>query len=283
MADPTVRFTNNGDWILPNNQKFQAGDFLLSQDGRFKLTMNEDSQLVLLDNGAHIWTADKQQPFSLALKRPNEKGPAFFYISNSGFLYDPRRESMWVAEASHSKDKSRWSNTHMALQPDGNLVIQDMRRVWPKTNYPFQPSLLAPIPIPEAELLRVGHQYSTGDHYLILQADGNLAIYTAANELTWQSGTVVEGGTKASFQSDGRFVIANHADVVLWQTDTAGKVDAWPYIQPDGQLMLMNVFPVWARFGFTPGRSHRRKFYPAPWRDIPTHNLNGYQYQVIEW
>lgn len=110
-----------------------------------------------------------------------------------------------------------------------------------------------------------------------------LAIYTAANELTWQSGTVVEGGTKASFQSDGRLVIATHADVVLWQTDTAGKVDAWPYIQPDGQLMLMNVFPVWARFGFTPGRSHRRKFYPAPWRDIPTHNLNGYQYQVTEW
>lgn len=283
MADPTVRFTNNGDWILPNRQRFQEGDYLMSQNGKFRLTMSNENNLELFEEGTLIWTADEKQAHSSILDRPNQKGSAFFFIANSGALRDPRRNRTWIAEATHSKDESRWSNTHMALQPDGNLVIQDMRRVWPKTDYPFQPSLLAPIPIPEAELLQVGHQYSTGSHYLILQADGNLAIYTAANELTWQSGTVVEGGTKASFQSDGRFVIATHADVVLWQTDTAGKVDAWPYIQPDGQLMLMNVFPVWARFGFTPGRSHRRKFYPAPWRDIPTHNLNGYQYQVIEW
>lgn len=104
------------------------------------------------------------------------------------------------------------------------------------------------------------------------------AIYTAANELTWQSGTVVEGGTKASFQSDGRFVIATHADVVLWQTDTAGKVDAWPYIQPDGQLMLMNVFPVWARFGFTPERKYRKKFYPTLGKFG-----KGYPFNIFEW
>jgi len=168
MANPTVRFSNNGDWILPNNQRFEAGDFLVSQGGKYRLTMNEDSQLVLFEDGNHIWTADKQQPFSQLLKRPGEKGPAFFYISNSGFLHHPRRETMWVAEASHSKDKSRWSNTHMALQADGNLVIQDMRRVWPNTNYPFQPSLLSAVPVVEGEFLLVGQQYQTGDHYLVM-------------------------------------------------------------------------------------------------------------------
>jgi hypothetical protein len=171
----------------------------------------------------------------------------------------------------------------MALQNDGNLVIQDMRRVWPHTDYPFQPSLLAPIPVIEGEPLQVGVQYSTGNHYLVLQADGNMVIFTSANKSTWQSATPVEGGAKAVMQHDGNFVIYSHAGAVLWQTGSGGKADAWPYIQPDGQLMMMNVFPVWARFGFTPGRTYRKKFYPAPWRDFPTHDTNGYQYPVIEW
>jgi len=110
-----------------------------------------------------------------------------------------------------------------------------------------------------------------------------MVIYTNAHEVTWQSGTNVDGGAKAVMQADGNFVIYSHAGAVLWQTGTGGKVDAWPYIQPDGQLMLMNTFPVWARFGFAPGRSHRKKIYPAPWRYIPPHNENGYQHRVFEW
>jgi hypothetical protein len=228
MANPTVRFSNNGDWILPNNQRFEAGDFLVSQGGKYRLTMNEDSQLVLFEDGNHIWTADKQQPFSRLLKRPGEKGPVFFYISNSGFLHHPRKETMWVAEASHSKDKSRWSNTHMALQADGNLVIQDMRSVWPNTKFAFPPSLLAPLPVPKGESLQAGERYSTGSHYLVLQMNGNMEIHTADNELTWQTGTEVPGGTRVMLQNDGNFVMHDSNDTVLWQTSTRGKTDAWP-------------------------------------------------------
>jgi hypothetical protein len=278
MAYPTTRFTNNGDWLLLNNQQFQAGDYLLSPGGRFRLTMTEDSQLVLFEDGNPIWTADNKQPFSVSLKRPKEKGPAFFYIANSGFLLDPPRKTMWVAEATHSKDKSRWHNTHLTLQIDGNLVILDMRRIWPVTDYQFFPSLLFPVPIPEGEFLEVGKHYSIGTHYLLLAPDGNMAIFTAANEFTWQSGTYTEGGTKAVMQADGNFVIRNHGDVVLWQTGTAGWVDAWPYIQPNGHLVMMNTFPVWARFGFAPGRTHRKKFFPTLGEFG-----KGYPFKIFEW
>jgi hypothetical protein len=51
MADPTVRFTQNGDWILPNNQRFEAGDYLTSQNGKFRLTMNAQNNLELFEDG----------------------------------------------------------------------------------------------------------------------------------------------------------------------------------------------------------------------------------------
>ncbi|PBJ09546.1 hypothetical protein [Pseudomonas sp. ACN5] len=50
-----------------------------------------------------------------------------YAISNSGFLYDPSRRRLWVAESTHSIDKSLWYNACMAIQDDGNLVIYDQR------------------------------------------------------------------------------------------------------------------------------------------------------------
>jgi hypothetical protein len=50
-----------------------------------------------------------------------------FVISNSGFLYDPSKKQLWIAESTHSTDKSLWYNTCMVIQDDGNLVIYDQR------------------------------------------------------------------------------------------------------------------------------------------------------------
>jgi hypothetical protein len=50
-----------------------------------------------------------------------------FVISNSGFLYDPSRRRLWIAESTHSIDKSLWYNACMVMQDDGNLVIYDQR------------------------------------------------------------------------------------------------------------------------------------------------------------
>lgn len=198
MARPTARFQSNGDWVLPNQQIFQSGDYLVSRNGRYRLTMSNDSQLMLFEDGNHIWTADDKQPHSLSIKlQTNEKGTPYFYITNSGFLINPGSKRQWIAESSHSKDKSVWSNTHLVLQDDGNIVIQDSRRVWPKTDYPFQLDKLLPFPVPKGEFIQTGQKYEAGDHYLVLQDDGNLVIYNPSNTPTWQSSTGTHGGTKA--------------------------------------------------------------------------------------
>ncbi|MGF6556940.1 hypothetical protein ABIA48_003320 [Pseudomonas sp. S30_BP2TU TE3576] len=50
-----------------------------------------------------------------------------FAISNSSFLYEPSRRRLWIAESTHSIDKSLWYNACMVMQDDGNLVIYDGR------------------------------------------------------------------------------------------------------------------------------------------------------------
>lgn len=48
-------------------------------------------------------------------------------VSNNGFLYDPSRRRLWIAESTHTRDKSLWYNACMVIQNDGNLVIYDQR------------------------------------------------------------------------------------------------------------------------------------------------------------
>lgn len=50
-----------------------------------------------------------------------------FVISNNGFLHDPPRKRLWIAQSTHSTDKSLWYSTWMVIQDDGNLAIFDQR------------------------------------------------------------------------------------------------------------------------------------------------------------
>ena len=54
-------------------------------------------------------------------------GAPRFIVSNSGFLYDSLRSRTWIAESSHTRDKSVWYNSYLTLQDDGNMVIYDNR------------------------------------------------------------------------------------------------------------------------------------------------------------
>jgi hypothetical protein len=104
-----------------------AGQYLKSENGRFGLLLQGDGNLVLKDGETVVWTADINQPYSATLYPKRMREPLQFVISNSGFLYDPSRRRLWIAESTHSHDKSLWHNTYMTIQDDGNLVIYDQR------------------------------------------------------------------------------------------------------------------------------------------------------------
>lgn len=127
MAITYIPFQTSGSPVLPPNQKMLPGQYLMSLNGRFRLVLQADGNLVITDNGALVWIADTNQPYSRTTYPKRMSEPLMFVISNSGFLYDPSRRRLWIAESSHSIDKSLWYNACMVIQDDGNLVIYDSR------------------------------------------------------------------------------------------------------------------------------------------------------------
>lgn len=127
MAINYTPFQTSGSPLLPPNQIMSPGQHLTSENGRFRLVLKTDENLVIKENETIIWTADSNQAYSKTLQRKKMREPLHFVISNSGFLYDPSRKRLWIAESTHSIDKSLWYNACMVIQNDGNLVIYDQR------------------------------------------------------------------------------------------------------------------------------------------------------------
>ncbi|WP_397451433.1 hypothetical protein [Pseudomonas sp. NA-150] len=126
MSIQYVPFQGSGSSVLPPNQKMSPGHFLVSPNGRFRLELWGDGNLVIKDNGVVAWVADAKQPYSSTLQR---KGGTVitFLVSNGGFLYDGPGRRTWIARSTESTDKSFWYNNYLAIQDDGNLVIYDNR------------------------------------------------------------------------------------------------------------------------------------------------------------
>ncbi|MNN04521.1 D-mannose binding lectin [compost metagenome] len=150
-----VKYTNfqsSGSMLLPPNQTLSPGQFLRSENGRYYCRLRSDGNLVVEQDGKLIWVADARQHFSKTINRKKMREKTHFVVSNSGFLYDPSRGRLWIAESTHATDKSYWYNNCLVLRDDGNLVIYDQRSGdvrWARTG--FVPGRI-PKPKPYKEL-----------------------------------------------------------------------------------------------------------------------------------
>ncbi len=67
MAITYTPFQASGSQVLPPNQMMSAGQYLMSGNGRFRLVLQADGNLVITDNGAVVWVADANQIYSKTL------------------------------------------------------------------------------------------------------------------------------------------------------------------------------------------------------------------------
>lgn len=257
-----IPFQGSGGSILPAYQTMTIGQYLQSNNGRFKLLLQADSNLVLLDNGVQIWIADKATPNSLTMPL-NTKASTAFYIQYSGFLDDPTRNRVWSTQNSTFTDADQWNRTHMTLQDDGNLVSIDYRAIWAtNTNIPLIAVGGGKNIIPPGTSLVPGQPYASGGFSLVFQTDGNLVLLNSSNGVVWNSQTANKGAAQAVMQEDGNFVISTAAGQVLWQTKSGGHPGAYLQVQSTGSLCLVTQTPVWARLNWTPTIRKIKVFYP---------------------
>ena len=89
MAINYTPFQASGTPLLPPNQIMSPGQYLTSENKRFRLILQFDGNLVIKEGETVVWTADSNQVYSKTLQRKKMREHLHFVISNSGFLYDP--------------------------------------------------------------------------------------------------------------------------------------------------------------------------------------------------
>jgi hypothetical protein len=89
-----------------------------------------------------------------------------------------------------------------------------------------------------------GQKYrsASGNHYLLFQPDGNVVVYTAADQYVWGLESVTDDYYKAQsvqMQKDGNFVVRGANDVYIWSALTQNPdPSAFLTLTPEGVLLL---------------------------------------------
>lgn len=95
-------------------------------------------------------------------------------------------------------------------------------------------------------------------HYLVMQSDGNLCIYTNSDDFVWCSMVTTGSGCRLDMQTDGHLVVYDPNNRAVWATGTHAFHDAkygsaeWKPVrmalENDGALMMYNAAnkPVWS-------------------------------------
>lgn len=83
---------------------------------------------------------------------------------------------------------------------------------------------------------------------LRIQTDGNVVIYSRANEVLWSSNTARKATTRFCMQSDGNLVLYNNLTPV-WFSGTQNNPGAYAKLQYDGSLAIYkagtSTNPIW--------------------------------------
>jgi len=87
-----------------------------------------------------------------------------------------------------------------------------------------------------------------GQFVAAFQGDGNLVVYRIGqNTALWASSTHGKAGTRVIMQADGNLVMYTAGNQPVWASNTAGKGQAFARMQDDGNFVVyIQGGPTWA-------------------------------------
>ncbi|HEY6887201.1 MAG TPA: hypothetical protein VI300_05450 [Solirubrobacter sp.] len=220
-----VRDANRGS-ILPSQDRLNAGEYLRSSDGHYRLVMQGDGNLVEYDAaGVALWS-------SATADNPG----AWAGIQGDGNLvvYTSANRALW------SSGTDGHVGAFLALQPDANLVVYSAQTTPLWSNGAYDDSLEG------GELLVAGQYLQSRDrrYSLVMQGDGNLVLY-GPDGAAWSSQTNSNSGAWVQMQYDGNAVVYAADRRALWSSGTAGNDGAHLIVQSDGNLVVYGPAALW--------------------------------------
>ena len=211
-----------------------------SPDGRFRVTMQTDGNLVVYNaNNVAQWASGTYLPNSYLRVQPD--GNVVVYDAEDNY-------PQWTA-AVYSPGAS------LMMQNDGNLVLYSTSGVaqWDSRGFTGHRSLNF---IPRRGFT---HLYSTeavhswnGLYTLTMGQNGNVVESRSDGSPMWSTSTFVPNSTLRA-QPDGNMVVYGPTGVAIWNTTTWWSPGAQAVIQNDGNVVIYDTAwrPIWDSMGFT--------------------------------
>ena len=270
---------------LSGGQRLWSGQQIKSPNGRYRLVMQRNGNLVEYGPHAALWATGTSGSSNDATMQRNGDLVVFSRLG----------KPLWQSGTAGPR-----TNVVLRLQDDSNLVIyRSSRAMWARSS-----SLTAGGP---GQRLSAGQQIASpnGQYRLVMQTDGNLVQYGPSGAV-WATGTSGSGNW-AVMQTDGNLVVYTAGGTALWQSGTGGHLNAGGFVldlQNDSNLVIYgvgNLGELWSRegtpltFGTWPGTggpAAANLYYGYPYRDPPACTDGGaclidkwdfYQGQCTSW
>jgi cell wall-associated NlpC family hydrolase len=222
--------------VLSSGETLDAGSYLESPNGSYRLIMQGDGNLVLYEgavtcatscSGDAIWNSGTDGDDGASVTMQPDGNLVVYYNGTA----------VW--------NSNTWgfSGDYLELQDDDNLVIyQHSHPVWDWGSGDIG-DLLEPgtTLVPGDELISPGRGYQ-----LIMQGDGNLVLYqggvtcpsaSCSGTALWSSGTDGANGATVTMQPDGNLVVYYNGTAV-WNSNTGGFPGAFLKLQDDDNLVI---------------------------------------------
>ncbi|MGW2402675.1 hypothetical protein ACWCYY_39645 [Kitasatospora sp. NPDC001664] len=194
---------------------------------RTALAMGADGNLVLTDRQSAkvLWTSGTEgHPGAVATLQ----------VDGNLVIRDAAGAPLWSSET--------WgaASPRLLLEWNGNLTMYDAdgRRLW-LTNTRFDGVDTRGTVIPSGRTVRSGETVESKAGRLVMQADGNLVLYSkATGNARWSSKTWGNAGATVTMQSDGNLLVKAADGRPLWASGTWTRRNARAVLQDDLNLVV---------------------------------------------
>ncbi|WP_052691852.1 PQQ-binding-like beta-propeller repeat protein [Teredinibacter purpureus] len=205
---------------LDPNERLYSGDYLLSNNGNYRATLQGDSNLVVRS------TADGTVVWSSGTKTDRN---TYFTMQGNGNLvqYNLESQAIWSTGTGGN------SGAKLVLEDDGNLVIYDSNNneIWA-----LETNKLTGRLNPGQKLTSENNKY-----ILTMQLDGNVVLRrTSDGKALWSTATNV-GKAFLSMQNDGNLVVYRTNGTALWASNTNDSSGLYVILKNDGDLDIKNA------------------------------------------
>jgi len=210
-AGSNLRWATGNELSL--RKRLDAGDAMRSADGRYRLVMQTDGNLVLYGVYGAIWQT----------KTNGNAGAYAIFQSDGNLVVYKNGKALWNSGTYGE------SITRFVLENSGNLIAYNGSAfVWVNQN----------IMATNRRLDGGDIIYSPdGKYRLCMQGDGNLVFYATFGAI-WSSGTSGKSGDYAILQADGNFVVYYQGKAV-WNSGTSNKGVAKIAVLSNGSVVAL--------------------------------------------